>query len=265
MINDSEMEAGKEKEFKERLEHLSNEVRTCSKPLEAEIGKLTGIRGELSGIEKELESIKTMVEHKVSDEELEEVEDAVTILEEELEAKRRKVEETLQPEEGAKRAEEYLKDLQYLKAEFENYKRRSEKDKREFADFILRCFVGELLPFKDNLEVAITHAKTNEKSEGLLKGVDLTVKQIEELFRKEGFEEIKAEGIHFDPFRHEIISKEVTTTHPENTVIEVIRKGYIFRGKVIRPAMVKIAIKGKEKTEKKEKKKRKKESAKKEA
>jgi len=85
----------------------------------------------------------------------------------------------------------------------------------------------------------------------------MTVKQIEELFGREGLEEINAEGEQFDPFRHEVVSKEANETQPENTIIGVIRKGYVFRGKVIRPAMVTIAIKGK--------KKRKKDSAKKNA
>jgi len=71
----------------------------------------------------------------------------------------------------------------------------------------------------------------------------MTMKQFKELLESEGLEEIKAEGEPFDPFKHEVVSKEVNKTHPENTVIEVIRKGYVFHGKVIRPAMVKIAVK----------------------
>ena len=167
----------------------------------------------------------------------------MVILEEELEGNRRKTEDALKGKEEAKKAERYLTDLKYQKAEFANYKRRTEKEKREFADYMLKDFIAELLPIKDKLEVAVTHAKTNEHRESLLKGVEMTVKQIEELFGREGLEEINAEGEQFDPFRHEVVSKEASDAHPENTVIEEIRKGYLFRGKVIRPAMVKIAIK----------------------
>jgi molecular chaperone GrpE len=243
----------RKKDFQNRIEQLLNEVSACSKPLEAEIGNLTGMKGELSGIEKELERTKASLEKKqeLSEAELEEIEDVMTILEDEFKAKRIKAEGALSGKEEAKKAEQYLTDLKYTKAEFENYKRRTDKDKRDFADYLLRGFIAELLPIKDNLEVAVTHAKENEHSEGLLKGMEMTVRQIEELFGREGLDEIKAEGEQFDPFRHEVVSKEVNDTHPENTVVEVIRKGYTFRGKVIRPAMVKIAMKGKKRKKRK--------------
>ena len=233
------------KNFKEGVERLLNEVSVCSKTVEAEIGKLSGMKGELSGIVNELRRIKTKLEKgqelELSEEELEEIRDAVEILKEEVEGKKRKTEEILKVKEKGEEAEKYLTDLKYLEAEFENYKRRTEKDKREFADYLLEGFIMELLPIKDNLEAATGHAEENEKSEGLVKGVEMTVKQFKELLKREGLEEIKAEGEKFDPFRHEVVSKEVNESHPENTVIEVIRKGYVFREKVIRPAMVKIA------------------------
>ena len=71
----------------------------------------------------------------------------------------------------------------------------------------------------------------------------MTLKQLKELLESKGLEEIKAEGEKFDPFRHEIVSKAVNENRTENTVIEVIRNGYVFREKVIRPAVVKIAVK----------------------
>ncbi|MDI6810677.1 MAG: nucleotide exchange factor GrpE [archaeon] len=239
MGNDSNKGVSRKEEFEERIERLLNEVSVCSKAVGAEIGKLTSMKGELSGIVKELGGIKEMLadEHELTEEKLEAVEDAVAILEEEVEAKRKEVENLSKGKE-----EEYLTMLQYLKAEFENYKRRSEKEKQEFADYRLEGFIQDLMPIKDALEVAIGHAKENAQSEGLVRGVEMTVQQINELLKREGVEEIKAEGAQFDPFRHEVVSKEVVKNHPENTVIGVVRKGYLFRGKVIRPAMVKIAI-----------------------
>ena len=71
----------------------------------------------------------------------------------------------------------------------------------------------------------------------------MTVKQLKELLKREGLEEIAAEGELFDPFRHEVVAKESAKDRPENTVIEVLRRGYLLRGKVIRPAMVKLAVK----------------------
>lgn len=236
------------KDFKDEVEQLLIEVRRCRNTVEVEIGKLTGMKGELSGIVKELEQRRTMLEKKppgqeLSDEELGEIGDAVDILKEELVVKRSEAEEILKDKgEEAKKAEQYLTDLKYLQAEFENYKRRTEKDKRDFADYLLEGFMIDLLPIKDNLEAATGLAKENENTEGLLKGVEMTLKQLKELLESKGLEEIKAEGEKFDPFRHEIVSKAVNEKRAENTVIEVIRNGYVFREKVIRPAMVTIAV-----------------------
>jgi len=247
MSNDSNKGVSRKEEFERRIERLLNEVSVCNKAVGAEIGKLTSIKGELSGLVKESKRIKMMLneEQELSEEELEEISDTVEILEEEFETKRKKTEEVL-----AGKEKEYLTALQYLKAEFENYKRRVEKEKREFGDYLLESFILDLLPIKDALEVAIAHTKENEQSGGLIKGVELTAKQINELLAREGLEEIQAEGMQFDPFRHEVVSKELAENHPENMVIEVLRKGYLFRGKVIRPAMVKIAIKEQMKEEK---------------
>jgi len=230
----------RKKDFKERIDRLFSGVEGCSKTVEAELGSLTSIKGELSGILKELERIRALLteKKKPGKEELEEIGDAVEILEEELEAKRKKVKEQLTGKE-----EEYLSALQYQKAELENYKRRTEKEKQEFGKYLIKGFILDLLPIKDSLEVAIEHARADENSEGLLKGMEMTVKQINELLKREGLEEIEADGEQFDPFKHEVVAKEIAEDHPENTVIEVMRKGYMFHGKVIRPAMVKIAIK----------------------
>ena len=240
MSNDSNSGDSRIEELKEGVERLLNEVGGCIEAVEEEISKLSGVKGELNGIVKELERRRAMLEQEVSDEELEEIGDAVAILEEEAEAKKRKTEEILKGEEAGK----YLTDLKYLKAEFENYKRRAEKEKREFADYLIEGVMMELVDVMDNLEAATEHAKENVQSEGLVKGVEMTLKRFKEVLEKEGLEEIKAEGAQFDPFRHEVASKEVNEAHPENTVIEVIRKGYAHREKLVRPAMVKIAIKG---------------------
>ena len=173
----------------------------------------------------------------MTEEKLDAIGDAVEILEEELAEKRKKAEERSKGKE-----EEYLTSLQYLKADFENYKRRTEKEKQEFGNCLRECFLLDLLPIKDALEVAIGHAKENNNSEGLVKGVEMTVKQINDLLKREGLEEIAAEGELFDPFRHEVVAKDVVEGQPEDTVIDVLRKGYQFRGKVIRPAMVRIAM-----------------------
>ena len=236
----TESGTSRRKGFEERIASLSSGIEACSRTIEADLGELTGVKGELTGIAKELERVQKMLtgKKKLSAEKLDEIGDVVEILEEEFETKRKKAEE--RSSSSGKEAE-YLNSLQYLQADFENYKRRTEKEKCEFGDRLRECFVLDLLPIKDALEVAIGHAQENNNAEGVVKGVEMTVKQLNELLKREGLEEIAAEGEQFDPFRHEVVAKEPAKKHLEDTVIEVLRKGYLLRGKVIRPAMVKIA------------------------
>ena len=227
--------------LKARIEELETEVKDYSVAVDKELSKLSGLKGELSGLINELARIKSDLEDKGKDEDrgIEDIEDAVAILSEELETKKKEAE-------GIFKGEQYLTELKYLKADFENYKRRVAKEKREAADYALECFITELLPIKDSLEAAMMHANTNagadKKPEGLVKGVETTVKQLDELLKRAGLEEIKAEGEKFDPFRHEVVSREEKEMQEENAITEVVRKGYVFHDKVLRPALVKLAV-----------------------
>jgi molecular chaperone GrpE len=236
----TEGEKSRIKDFEDRIDRLSREIEACSKTVESELSELTRAKGGLRGVATELARIKEMLAEELTEERLEAIGDAVEILEEEVRRKRKEVEER-----STGKEEEYVTQLKYLKADFENYKRRADKDKCEFGDYLRECFVLDLLPIKDALEVAIGHAQeNNSNAEGLVKGVAMTVKQLNELLKREGLEEIAvAEGEQFDPFRHEVVAKESAKNRPENTVLEVLRKGYLLRGKVIRPALVKLAVK----------------------
>jgi len=230
--------------IKARIEELETEAKDYSAAVENELSKLSGLKGDLSGIINELARIRSNLENKDEDKdkEIEDIEDAIAILSEELESKKKEAE-------GIFKGEQYLTELKYLKADFENYKRRMAKEKREAANYALECFITELLPIKDSLEAAIMHAKTNNKPEGLVKGVEMTMKQFEELLKRAGLEEIKAEGEKFDPFRHEVVSREEKDMQQENTITEVVRKGYVFHDKVLRPALVKLAMRKTSNTE----------------
>ena len=235
--------------IKARIEELETEAKDYSAAVEKELSKLSGLKGELSGITNELARIKSDLENENKNksgdkekEKIEKIEDAIAILSKELESKKKEAE-------GIFKGEQYLTELKYLKADFENYKRRMAKEKREAADYALECFITELLPIKDSLEAAIMHAKTNNKPEGLVKGVEMTIKQFEELLRRAGLEEIKAEGEKFDPFRHEVVTREERDMQQENTITEVVRKGYVFHDKVLRPALVKLAVRKTSNTE----------------
>ncbi len=224
--------ADDEEEIKARIERLENEVQDYSRAVEEELNSLNELLGELTGLKNELSRLKSDLEHRSHDE----IEDAIAVLNEELSTKKKRLD-------GIIKGEQYLNELMYLKADFENYKRRVAKEKREFADYTLECFISNLLPIKDSLDAALEHARKGDNNGGLTKGVEMTVKRFDEILRQIGLEEIKAEGELFDPFRHEVVSREERDTDPENKVIEVVRKGYVFHDKVLRPAMVKIAVK----------------------
>ncbi|MHC1635223.1 MAG: nucleotide exchange factor GrpE [Candidatus Methanospirareceae archaeon] len=243
------MSEEKRKGIKEKLERMMEEINSDARALEEESDKITSIKGEISGIKKELERRMDMMGKELSEEELEELEDAVEVLEAEVKEKRREVEEVLKRD-VEKKAEEYLTHLKYLKADFENYKRRVEKEKKELVDYATERILMKLLDVVDNLDMAVAHAKKEDsekglegKLENLTRGVSMILNQLLDILHAEGVEEMGAEGEKFDPFKHEIVSREVREDCEANTIIEVIRKGYLRRDKVMRPAMVKIAVK----------------------
>ncbi len=232
---------GKEQAFSDRIERLSRDAAACSKHVEAVLSELTSVRGELTSIVKELARIKEMLadQNGLTEEKLEAIDDALEILEAELAEKQQKSKEHSRGKES-----EYVSQLHYLRADFENYKRHMEREKCELGDRLRECFMRDLLPIQESLDVALDHAaQATGNSDGLMKGVELTLKQLTELMHREGLEEIQAVGEPFDPFRHEVVARAPAGDgEEENSVLDVLRKGYLLRGKVLRPALVKIAV-----------------------
>ena len=136
----------------------------------------------------------------------------------------------------AKYDELYDKHLRTL-AEYENYKRRTQKEKDEIYQFAQANTVGELLPVLDNLERAIA----SEESSPFKEGVEMIVKQLLESLSKMGVSEIEAVGKPFDPNLHAAVMHVEDETVGENTVVEQFQKGYMCKDKVIRYSMVKVA------------------------
>lgn len=138
------------------------------------------------------------------------------------------------------RSREYLNRLKYLQADFENYRKRVEK---EICDTIQVCnekLIMNLLNVIDELELALHSGKQTENKQALLKGVEMTLKKIYDTLEQEGLAKIEAVGKSFDPRLHEVVMKVPTKEYDQNIVIEEVRTGYMLRGKVIRPSMVKI-------------------------
>ncbi len=131
--------------------------------------------------------------------------------------------------------EKYLR----LAADFQNYKRRVENDKKEIFSYANETIVTELLNVLDNFERAIESDKSNETT--LIEGIQMIYKQLSEILCKYNLKEIDTENCEFDPNFHHAVMKESVDYAGSNMIIEVFQKGYTFNGKVIRPSMVKVS------------------------
>jgi molecular chaperone GrpE len=125
-------------------------------------------------------------------------------------------------------------------AEYENFKKRAEREKEEAMKFIAESIVLDIIPILDNLDRAIKSAKSDENRnfEALLQGIEMIHRQMLNVLEKYGVGVIEAEGRPFDPRVHEAILQVTSDEHPENTVVQEFEKGYLLHDKVIRPAKV---------------------------
>jgi molecular chaperone GrpE len=138
-------------------------------------------------------------------------------------------------------AEGYLDDLRRLQAEFDNYRKRIMREQSARIASASQSLVSRLLPVLDNFELAVSHAEQSRDFDRMLKGVEMVFGELNDLLASEGLVPIEASGKPFDPERHEaVVAVEEDGVEP-GTVVDVIRKGYEFNGRVLRPAMVKVA------------------------
>ena len=144
-------------------------------------------------------------------------------------------------------SKEYLGRLERLHADFENYKKRQEKKKKEFIEFANEELLNELLSVVDNLERALDSTKNEKNAKTIKEGINNTLKGFYNILKKEGVMPMKSVGHRFDPYRHEAVMKTETDKHSEDIVTEEFQKGYYIKSKVLRPAMVKVAVSIKEK------------------
>ena len=129
-----------------------------------------------------------------------------------------------------------------LQAEFENLKRRVDREKEEFYRHATSDLVGRLLPVVDNFDRALLHAHEDPRGAGpFLDGVRLIQKQLLEVLTKHGLRPVEAIGLPFDPEVHEAVATEESPTVAANTVLAEFQRGYLFHGRLLRPAMVKVS------------------------
>jgi molecular chaperone GrpE len=138
-----------------------------------------------------------------------------------------------------------LKD-RYLRlgADFDNFRRRSLKERQDLHNYANENLVKDLLPIVDNLERAVEHGRKEEQrgdSDNLLQGIELTYRSLLQLLTRQSVVEIQALGQMFDPQIHEAVRRVPTSDKPPSTVVEVYQKGYMLKDRLLRPAMVAVA------------------------
>ena len=146
-------------------------------------------------------------------------------------------------EDKAKKFDEYFDRLLRLQADFDNYKKRLEKEKIEFIKFANEGIISEILKILDDFERAVEAGKTKHDFDVLYKGIEMIHNDLKDFLKEEGVKEIEAEGKLFNPHEHEAMMQEETEKAPEDHVVEELQKGYTFNGRVIRPSKVKVAKK----------------------
>jgi molecular chaperone GrpE len=138
-------------------------------------------------------------------------------------------------------AESYLDDLRRLQADFDNYRKRTLREQTARAASASQALVTRLLPVLDNFELAVSAAEQSRDFDRMLKGVEMVFGELREVLQGEGLVKIEAEGKPFDPERHEaVVAVEQEDAEP-GMVVDIVRAGYELRGKVLRPAMVRVA------------------------
>ena len=150
--------------------------------------------------------------------------------------------ETAPPEaeHDSKKAAEYLEDLQRLKAEFDNYRKRVLKEQTRALEFASEPLIAKMLEVLDEFELALIAAERQPEFERFLQGVEMVYAKLQEILRAEGLERIEAEGKPFDPELHEALLQGDDHGEGEPVVTDVLRTGYTLKGRVIRPSGVKV-------------------------
>jgi molecular chaperone GrpE len=145
-------------------------------------------------------------------------------------------------EEKKKLADSYYDQLLRLKAEFDNYRKRVEKEKEELIKFGKEELVVKLLNILDSFNLALDSTKDEKNEDRSIKeGVKLISKQFKEVLEKEGLKKLEIQGKKFDPNLHYAVEYQESDKHEDNEIVKEIRPGYLFHERVIRPAMVVVA------------------------
>jgi molecular chaperone GrpE len=131
----------------------------------------------------------------------------------------------------------YLRTL----ADFDNLRKRTEREKTDFFRYATAAVLKDLLPVLDNFDRALEHSEADDEFH---KGVELIYKQLYDVLYKHGLRAIDQAGVHFDPNIHEAVVREEDPSVPSHTVTAILQKGYFLHDRLLRPALVKVAVGG---------------------
>lgn len=132
--------------------------------------------------------------------------------------------------------ERYLR----LAADFENFKKRARQERIELLQYASATLAERVLPVLDDFERVLAH-RPEDVDENWLKGIEMTVAKLSETLSSVGVETIEAQGVPFDPKLHEAIGTDESDEHPEDTVLDEVRRGYRMHDRVLRPALVRVS------------------------
>ena len=139
-------------------------------------------------------------------------------------------------------AAEYLRRLQTLQADYDNYRKRTQKEKEDLAKYASEKIIIDLLPVLDNLARGLNATNKTQDFEGLSKGMEMILRQLTGVLEKEGLAPIEAVGNEFDPLKHEAIMHVEVENSESNIVVDEVQKGYYLKEKVLRPSMVRVSM-----------------------
>ena len=145
------------------------------------------------------------------------------------------------PSELQRQRDEYYDLLLRKTAEFDNYRKRTERDRQTLTDAAAASMIEELLPLMDDLERALKAEATADSADAYRRGVELIHQRLADTLRKRGVRPIEAVGADFDPYYHQAVVHESAQGHREGEVIEEFRRGYMLGDRLLRPSMVKVA------------------------
>jgi molecular chaperone GrpE len=141
----------------------------------------------------------------------------------------------------AAKADELQDKVLRTAAEWDNYRKRMQREKEEASRYAVESFLEKLLPVLDNFELGLQAARTSPDTSSIIQGLNMVSGQLAAFLKDAGIEPIDALGQPFDPHLHEALGQKESAEHPEGTVLQQMRRGYKLKNRLLRPAAVFVA------------------------